>query len=86
MFIAVIYSNEGLRSAMRFNFEATAPVALDFCPGDIAPLNQTIKIFDFYVGSSELDENTADSVTAVSEGVLVSPCDRGTRSGTCVTV
>ena len=55
---------------MRFNFEATMPVALDFGPEDVAPLNQTIKILDYYVGNNDFDGESADKVTAVRKWVL----------------
>ncbi|XP_076059226.1 esterase E4-like isoform X3 [Oratosquilla oratoria] len=58
-----IYTHEYLRSALSLNFPAVAPVALEFGEGDIAPLNQTVKIFDRYLGGNEISQETADNLT-----------------------
>ncbi|XP_037774053.1 esterase FE4-like [Penaeus monodon] len=56
------FGNEALRSSLRFNFEESAPVALEFCEGDISPLNQTLLIFDRYLGGINFNEKDADNV------------------------
>ena len=68
---AGVFSNEGLRSAMRFNFEEMGPASLDLEEEPIAPLNQTIRLFDHYVGSNDFELATADALTAVSVTLLI---------------
>ncbi|XP_064089784.1 venom carboxylesterase-6-like [Macrobrachium nipponense] len=58
-----IYANEGYRAALMLNFEQFAPIALEFSDADVSPLNQTIKIFDKYLKSANIDLHTADNVT-----------------------
>ncbi|XP_027220673.2 juvenile hormone esterase [Penaeus vannamei] len=62
IFALPTFGNEALRSAMRFNFEESAPVALEFSEGDISPLNQTLLIFDRYLGGINFNENDAENV------------------------
>lgn len=65
-----MFANEALRSSLMLNFRNIGPVSLNFHTKDISPLNQTIKIFDRYLGGIELDTNTADNVTQVKEPTL----------------
>lgn len=51
---------------MRFRFEDLAPVALDFNEGDVAPLNQTIKIFDHYMGNADFEIDSLENATSAS--------------------
>ncbi|XP_047480846.1 juvenile hormone esterase-like [Penaeus chinensis] len=62
IFALPLFGNEALRSSMRFNFEESAPVALEFCEGDISPLNQTLLIFDHYLGGINFNEKDAENV------------------------
>ncbi|XP_042892944.1 juvenile hormone esterase-like [Penaeus japonicus] len=57
-----LFGNEALRSSLRFNFEEAAPVALEFCEGDISPLNQTLLIFDRYLGGINFNVEDAENV------------------------
>ncbi|KAF2353331.1 Carboxylesterase type B [Trinorchestia longiramus] len=60
-----IFANEGMRSALRFKFEEKAPLLLDFGVGDVAPINQSVSIFDFYVGNADFDIESLDNLTAM---------------------
>lgn len=54
------------RSALIYDFVNKAPYSLEFRPGDVAPLNQTVMIFDRYLKGLNVDAEHADNVTAVS--------------------
>ncbi|XP_045594339.2 carboxylic ester hydrolase [Procambarus clarkii] len=58
-----MFGNEGLRSALKYNFIQNGPISLEFGEGDVSPLNQTVKIFDHYLGGIHLDVIHADNVT-----------------------
>lgn len=62
-----MFANEAMRSSLLLNFRNVGPVALGFNTKDISPLNQTIKIFDRYLGGIKLDTDTVDNVTQVNE-------------------
>lgn len=59
------YANEATRSALLLNFRNIGPVSLNFKTEDISPLNQTIKIYDRYLGGIRLEVDTADNITQV---------------------
>lgn len=58
-----LYANEAYRAALMLNFAEIGPIALEFSDADVSPLNQTIKIFDKYLKSANIDVHTADNVT-----------------------
>ncbi|KAK3858801.1 hypothetical protein Pcinc_035035 [Petrolisthes cinctipes] len=69
-----MFANEALRSSLLLNFRNIGPVTLVFHPEDISPLNQTIKIYDRYLGGINLDANTADNVTQLFSDRLFTVC------------
>ncbi|KAG7171451.1 Venom carboxylesterase-6-like 10 [Homarus americanus] len=58
-----IFANEYLRSSLKYNFMKNGPLSLELGEGDVAPMNQTVHIFDHYLGGVHLDVLTADNVT-----------------------
>ncbi|XP_068250011.1 venom carboxylesterase-6-like [Palaemon carinicauda] len=58
-----LFANEGYRAALMLNFAEIGPIALEFSDADVSPLNQTIKIFDHYLHSANIDVHTIDNVT-----------------------
>ncbi|XP_068220139.1 venom carboxylesterase-6-like [Palaemon carinicauda] len=58
-----IFANEDYRSALKLNFAEIGPVALAFSDTEVSPLNQTIRIFDRYLQSTDIDPHRIDNVT-----------------------
>ncbi|KAK4309585.1 hypothetical protein Pmani_018808 [Petrolisthes manimaculis] len=75
-----MFANEALRSSLLLNFRNIGPISLVFHPEDISPLNQTIKIYDRYLGGINLDANTADHVTQLFSDRLFTVCQDLTSS------
>lgn len=63
---AVMYANEMARSALVQDFVSKAPYSMEFRPEDVAPLNQTVMIFDRYLGGLHVDAEHADNVNQVT--------------------
>merc|ERR1719259_775007 len=57
-----IYSNEAMRSAVRFNFEEVGVHSIMMNPKEIAALNMTIKLYDHYAGGINFDLEDKDNL------------------------
>ncbi|XP_069948909.1 carboxylic ester hydrolase isoform X3 [Cherax quadricarinatus] len=75
-----MFANEALRSSLKYDFPNKGPLSLEFTEGDIAPLNQTVKIFDHYLGGVHLDIEHADRVTQMYSDRFFSVCHDLTSS------
>ncbi|MPC25229.1 hypothetical protein E2C01_018334 [Portunus trituberculatus] len=60
---SVMYANEMERSKLAYDFVRKGPFSLEFRPDDIAPLNQTVMIFDRYLGGLNFDAQHSDNLT-----------------------
>lgn len=65
IFTLMTYANEMARSSLMYDFKNKAPYSLEFRPGDVALLNQTVIIFDRYLKGLNVDAEHADDVTAM---------------------
>ncbi|KAK7070209.1 Carboxylesterase 5A [Halocaridina rubra] len=63
LIVIPMYADERLRSSLLLNFPYIGPVTLEFSENDISPLNQTIRIFDYYTGGVDLEAKDADNLT-----------------------
>jgi len=57
-----IYSNEAMRSAMKYNFEEVGVYSIMMDPKEIAALNQTIMLYDHYVGNINFELEDKDNL------------------------
>lgn len=62
VYSTLMYANEMARSALVQDFVSKAPYSMEFRPEDVAPLNQTVMIFDRYLGGLHVDAEHADNV------------------------
>lgn len=62
-FTLMMYANEMTRSSMASDFVRKGPFSLEFRPEDVAPLNQTVLIYDHYLGGLHFDAQHAEGVT-----------------------
>ncbi|KAK8396512.1 hypothetical protein O3P69_005512 [Scylla paramamosain] len=63
LFTLMMYANEMARASLSYDFVRKGPFSLEFRPDDVAPLNQTVMIFDRYIGGLHFDAMHADNVT-----------------------